>query len=174
MKYLLFNIAVLSALVYLLGNATVLREEKPSLSPMVQQVVPQATGEKTLSKKHVTEEVSVPEKPLPQQVAEPVKVVEPVREKPAAPPALPAAQEVQKVAAVAVTQSPKGPVPVAVAEPKPAPVEVAQVTQSLQSAPVVSKAETHKPNPDEVKARAQDLRNLVADMERMFAEKMAR
>lgn len=164
MKYLVFNVAVFLALAYLVVGPQDQAVPRVSALPVTQEIVPPKSAETDRPK--VVEKEPPPPAPRPLAKVSPkvtapdpqVKKFEPVAEKVQAPPPLPKAIEVVKV------------------EPKAAPSRATGKVQEQDAAV----AEPTAPAPSEetvlvdAKERSKQLREMVADMERMFAEKMTR
>lgn len=165
MKYLVFNVAVFVALAYLIVGPDHTGPRVSSL-PATQENAPLRAVEKE-APRPVSAPVSAPA-PAPQPVANvtpqpiapqpPLQKVEPVAEKVQAPPPLPKAIEVAKVT------------------PKAAPSRATGKVQEQDA--VVAAPDAPAPSQEtalvDAKERSKQLREMVADMERMFAEKMTR
>ncbi|WP_135075486.1 hypothetical protein [Terasakiella sp. SH-1] len=156
MKYLIFNAAVFLALGYLIAGG------KPA---DMQQHVERSVQKVKAQAERIVEKPAPPKvtKPIAQKIVESVKKPQPVKkevQKPASPPPLPKAVDVAKV------------------EPKKAPSRAQATVQKTKVAPVIEQAEKTATKPvtalSDAKERSKALRQMVADMEQMFAEKMTR
>jgi len=160
MKYLVFNGVVFLALGYLIAGG-----EPKDFKANIQQSV----------EKVKTQVEQVVDRPRMKKVVKPIIEAEPVRK--VVEKIKPVVEEIQKP----VAAPPPMPKPVAVAklEPKKAPSRTVSQKQEVDvaevSEPVVEGViETDEPEVKltDAKERSQALRQMVADMERMFAEKM--
>ncbi|WP_417790084.1 hypothetical protein [Terasakiella pusilla] len=155
MRYLVFNVAVFLALAYLIVGKN---QTEPRLStlPATQEIAPLQAVEKEAPPPTPRPIAKVTPKPMASDPQ--VQKVEPVVEKVQAPPPLPKAIEVVKV------------------EPKAAPSRATGKVQERDEA--VAEPVAPVPSQETVlvdaKERSKQLREMVADMERMFAEKMTR
>ncbi|WP_419798935.1 MAG: hypothetical protein ACNI26_04515 [Terasakiella sp.] len=159
MKYLVFNAVVFLALGYLIAGGEP-KEFKSNMEQSVQKVKTQTQA--TLAKpapvsKEIPAQTKVAQPIEPQPVVSQKKQaekIEPIKEvkKPTTPPPLPSAVKVAKV------EAKKAPAPSV--EPITQSVEVAQTTQEPETALMSAKE------------RSKALRQMVADMEQMFARKM--
>ena len=159
MKYLVFNAVVFLALGYLIAGGEP-KEFKSNMEQSVQKVKVQtqaALAKPTPVSKAIPIETKVaqPIEPQPsvsqKKQAEKTAPIEEVK-KPTTPPPLPSAVKVAKV------EAKKAPAPSV--EPITQSVEVAQTTQEPETALMSAKE------------RSKALRQMVADMEQMFARKM--
>ncbi|MDV7338359.1 hypothetical protein RYZ26_02040 [Terasakiella sp. A23] len=170
MKYLIFNACVFLALGYLIAGG-----EPKDFTDKMEQGVHKA-------KAHVQEMVEQPkQRPVVKQEipplvekAKPAPKLEPVRE----------VVEKQEPKEPVVTAPPPMPEPVQVAKAEPKKIPSRRLERDVEPAPIVEapveevvEQETSE-EPDQqlvdVKARSRELRQMVADMEQMFAEKMTR
>ncbi len=164
MKYLVFNITVFLALAYLIVNG-----KAPDMSATVQKV--RAEIQQVRESEVKPEPVEVPVQKVVQEIV-PVKTPEPQPKKiverevavqpqpPAAPPPMPEPVEVVKQETKTVPS-----------RRQEAAREVAQVAPQVIDENVAETKDIGNPLED-AKARSMELRQMVADMERMFAEKM--
>lgn len=150
MKYLIFNAAVFLALGYLIVGG-----DTQNLSAKVQHTVEKAKAQvERVVEKTIVEKVV---QPLPSAKPQPVqKVVETVAPKPVAPPPLPEAVEVAR------------------SEPKKVPSRTREIIEEATPIAVVAEVSAPEVALSDTKERSKQLRQMVAEMEQMFAEKMTR
>ena len=165
MKFLLFNLTVGAALVYLLGLGTLpetLRDHRAEPAAVVPPAVVAAPAPK-IRQVAATRDLDPVPTPEPAPKAEPETTAKPKpapskRNTEVAPPPLPEAVEVAKL------------------EPKPAPKPAPVSPAPAPAAPAAPEAEaTAEPQPlPSAAERNKALRDLVLDMERMVADKLMR
>lgn len=157
MKYLIFNVAVFLALGYLIVGAdapAVLTEKATQAARLMEREAPAPAAEP--AQQVVRQPIAAP---VVEKTPDPVTEIDPLTPKPA--PALP--QEVVKVETPVAKK-----VPPPTVEPKaPEPVVMSVETPENQL------KETSEDRLETVRQRSRDLRDMAAEMETLFAEKIS-